>query len=143
VTLLSVGELSSEDRKTADGVAPGGRRAVWLIEPPEGSSNAPIFGEVRLRVGGATYNKVTNTLSSKPLAPSLIVHDYVKVSAEGHAWFVAARQSVQRNAVVAEVLIRGGELARGASGVAEIRVGLVDGSKTKFVWFSVPFGSGD
>ncbi len=119
VTLVAVDLLAPELRKGAE----GGVRVVWLVELP--SDGEPALGDVRLVVGGAQYNVVSNATSSKPLAPDIIVDDpdvyFKRHPSEGQA----AKPPTGRVSIVAQVLLRGATLKKVPDGVVGIELGVV------------------
>jgi hypothetical protein len=147
VTLLSVSELSPAELETRHGKAADGRRLIWLVEPREGQRGRPVLGEVRMIVGGAQYNPVTNATSSKPFSPDLIIHDFPKFAAARPALLGPRPLTPRRDAAIIEVLIRGSALRSSDLQRAELELGVFPGTEPtprtppRYQWCSVWLGS--
>ncbi len=118
VTLLSVAPLPVAQRRGSA----GGRVVQWLVEPPEGEA-LPVFGEVRLWVGGTLYNAITNATSSRPGAPDLIIDDARKLGFGASDPMSAMVFSPRPGSVVVTVLLRGAALADDVKLVTSLEVG--------------------
>lgn len=128
VTLLSVRPTSATDLRGAA----GGRVVQWLIVPEKGAPT-PVFGNVKLFVGGTLYNAVVNAASSKPMAPDLLIEDALK--------------PLEPRAVIATVTLRGAALPPEAAVETSIELGLwpagtkvpTPGMKPRYVEFTAKF----
>lgn len=88
-------------------------------------------------MNGRPYNRIRSPAASGCLAPDLILHDYQRFASEHAEWLASGKPLAPSSALVAEVLIRGGEPLGDEPGVAGIEVGWwpSPGQEPRWVWF--------
>jgi hypothetical protein len=135
-----------------DGVAADGLYFVFHVENRPGVPILPVLGEVKVTLGDALYNQVTNAASSKPFAPGIIIHDVERFltgrRAALRACLPASRP--QATAGILEVFVYGGPIQPRATGVVELEQGAqpegtkydatgvprsLDQTRVKYAWY--------
>jgi hypothetical protein len=130
VTLLDLRRLSADEYRATGCNSPdlwpgGGFHAAFLVENRPGQPILTVLGEVRVFVGSHLYNPVTNSSSSKPLAPCIVVHDIDDFFRTNYGRRVKQRATERARTItgVVEVFIRGEYVPKDSAIVIELEQG--------------------